>query len=106
MSGKAVLYFTKASMPSRAVLLGIRSLNIDVEVKNVNLIASEQKNEEFLKINPVEKVPVFVDTDGFTLYESRAILAYLVNSRKPGSDLYPSDVKKRALIDQRLYFDK
>jgi glutathione S-transferase len=92
-------------MPSRAVLLLIRTLGLDVELKNVDLLAGEQKSEDITKLNPVAKIPILIDTDGFTLSESRAILAYLVNSRRPGSDLYPSDPKKRALIDQRLYFD-
>ncbi|KAG5673499.1 hypothetical protein PVAND_003543 [Polypedilum vanderplanki] len=102
--GKVTLYFTAGSMPSRACLLLLRTLNVDVEIKQVDLLEGEQHNESFLKINPVGKIPVLVD-DGFTLSESRAILAYLVNSRKPGDKLYPTDAKKRAVIDQRLYYD-
>jgi glutathione S-transferase len=94
MTGKATLFFTPASPPARAAVLGIRVLGLDVELKNVNLLAGEQKSEEFQKLNPVGKVPVFVDSDGFTLSESRAILAYLVSSRSPESDLYPNDPRK------------
>jgi glutathione S-transferase len=57
------------------------------------------------KLNPVAKIPILIDTDGFILSESRAILAYLVNSRSSRNDLYSNDPKKRALIDQRLYYD-
>lgn len=92
-------------MPARAVLLLIRNLGLEVELKNVDLLKGEQRTEEFKKLNAAGRIPVLVDADGFTLSESRAILAYLVNSRKPGDDLYPNDPKKRALIDQRLYFD-
>lgn len=98
------LYYTLGSPPSRACLQTIRILGLEVEVKNLDLIKGEQLSAEYLKINPTHQVPTLVDGD-FILTESRAIMAYLVNSRNPGSKLYPSDAKTRALIDQRLYFD-
>lgn len=104
MPSKVTLYFTAGSPPARAVLLLARYLKVDVELKQVDLRAGEQKTESFAKLNPQGKVPVLVDGD-FVLSESRAILAYLVNSRKPGSDLYPTDPKARALVDHRLYYD-
>jgi glutathione S-transferase len=104
MSSKLILYFAAASPPARACLLLARYLDLDVEVIDVNLIAGDQRKPEFLKLNPRNKVPVLVDGD-FVLSESRAILAYLVNSRKPGSSLYPVDPKQRAAIDQFLHYD-
>lgn len=98
------LYYTAGSPPARAVLFLIRYLDVDVEVKSLNLLQGEQLSEEFLKINPAHEVPTLVDGD-FVLTESRAIFAYLVNSRKSGSDLYPSEPKARARVDQRLSYD-
>lgn len=98
------LYFTLGSPPSRAVLQTIRMLGLDVEVKNLSLLKGEHLTPEFLKLNPMHQVPVLVDGD-LILTESRAIMAYLANSRKPGSSLYPTDPKKRVLVDQMLFFD-
>lgn len=101
---KPTLYFTPGSPPARAVLLLCRELGIDVEVKTLDLLNGEHLKEEFLKLNPAHEVPTWVEGD-FVLTESRAILAYIVNSRKPGSTLYPTEAKARAVVDQRLNYD-
>jgi glutathione S-transferase len=85
-------------------MLLARFLELNFEIKEVNIPNDEQFNEDFAKLNPAKKIPVLVDGD-YVLSESRAILAYLVNSRKPGSNLYPSDPKERGIVDQRLYYD-
>lgn len=54
---------------------------------------------EFLALNPNATVPVIID-DGFVLWESGAIMRYLAQKR--GSELWPEDVRERALVDQWL----
>lgn len=49
-------------------------------------------------------VPTLVDGD-FTLWESKAIAAYLVRTYAKDDSLYPKDPQKKALVDQRLQFD-
>jgi len=81
----------------------INELGLSVELIDVNLLSKEPRPAELLSINPSGKVPAFVDDDGFSLFESRAINAYLA-SKRPERDLYPADPKRRAIVDQWSYW--
>jgi glutathione S-transferase len=99
----AILYHHPVSAPSRMALLAIRNLNLDIEIRHLDIYKGEQNTPDFLKINPRHQVPTLVH-DGFVLTESRAIMMYLASLED--SQLYPSkDLKKRALIDSRLFYD-
>lgn len=84
-------------------LLAVRNLGLDIEVRNIDIYMGEQNTPEFLKINPLHQVPTLVHED-FVLTESRAIMMYLASLTD--SPIYPQgDLKKRALIDSKLFFD-
>jgi glutathione S-transferase len=78
----------------------IHELGLVVELVETDLRA---KSPELLALNPNGKVPVFVDDDGFTLFESRAINTFLA-SKRPERDLYPAEPKRRAIVDQWSYW--
>lgn len=82
----------------------LRILDINASIKQVDLAKGQHHDEDFLKLNPRGQIPVLIDGD-FVVAESRAIMAYLVNAKKPGSPLYPVNSKLRARVDQRLYYD-
>ncbi|CAG2167928.1 unnamed protein product [Oppiella nova] len=98
------LYYSALSAPCRSVLMAFKQLNLDVNIKLIDLGKGEQFSEEYLKLNPNHKVPTIVDDD-LVLWESRAIMQYLCNKYAPNSSLYPSNPKDRALVDRWLYTD-
>ncbi|KYN08360.1 PREDICTED: glutathione S-transferase 1-1-like [Cyphomyrmex costatus] len=98
------LYQRTGSPPCRAVLLAAAALEVDLNLKDIDLRSGEHLKPEFLKMNPQHTIPTLND-NGFYLGESRAIMTYLANQYGKKDSLYPKDPKKRALVDQRLYFD-
>ncbi|XP_026320406.1 glutathione S-transferase 1-like [Hyposmocoma kahamanoa] len=98
------LYHFPISAPSRGALLAARTIGVPIEVEIVNLFEKEQLKESFIKVNPQHTVPTLVD-NGFVLWESRAIASYLADKYGKDDQFYPKDLQKRAVVNQRLYFD-
>jgi len=105
VSAKPTLYYMLESPPCLTVITVARIIGVELALKPIDISAGEQKRPNFVRINPFKTVPAFVDTDGFTLAESRAIATYLIQSLSPNSPLYPQDLKKRATVDKMLQFD-
>lgn len=101
-----VVYGVPLSQPVRAVLWALAWKRVPFQLVPVNPGSTRKggtRHPEFLKrINPSGTMPA-IDDEGFCLGESHAILTYL--AEKHGwSDLYPSDLKTRAKIDEYLHF--
>ncbi len=82
------------------VSMGLEEMELEYELKLVNLSKGEQRTPEFLAINPNGRIPAIVD-DGFAVFESGAILLYL--AEKSGR-LLPTDPEKRSQVIQWLMF--
>ena len=80
------LYSNPFSPNCRKVHGVIAQIGSDIEMQTVNLQDGEQKNPEFLEVNPNGRVPVLVD-GGTVLWESNSIVSYVAG--KAESDLWP-----------------
>ncbi len=93
------IYGSPLSSPTNKVRYVANFLGIPFEFHSINLTVGEHRQPEFLKINPLGKIPVINDA-GFTLGESNAIIRYLADKQQ--NSIYPRDLKQRALVDQWL----
>ncbi|XP_054290231.1 uncharacterized protein LOC129005387 [Macrosteles quadrilineatus] len=98
-----ILYGFEYSPAVRSVNLVIHQLGLEAEFKVIDLSKREHLSPEFSKLNPFHTVPV-IDDDGFILWESKAIMTYLASKYAKDDSLYPKDLQKRAIVDQRLHY--
>jgi glutathione S-transferase len=96
------LYDAQRSPNARKVRLLAAELDIPLERVPLDFVKGELRTHEYLAKNPNGKVPTLED-DGFLIWESAAILRYLAEKR-PERGLMPSDPKRRALVDQWLFW--
>ena len=69
------------SINVRKVLWALDELGISYEREDWGLPIRDPKVPEYLALNPNGSVPVFVEDDGFVLWESNAVITYLAHTR-------------------------
>jgi glutathione S-transferase len=89
------LYYMSGSPYAWRVWLVLEHKRIPYELKTLSYDAGDFKRPDFVTLNPRHRVPVIVD-DGFTLYESAAIVEYL-EERWPQERLFSADLRRRAV---------
>uniref|UniRef100_T1E824 glutathione transferase n=1 Tax=Anopheles aquasalis TaxID=42839 RepID=T1E824_ANOAQ len=98
------LYTAKLSPPGRSVELTAKALGLELDIVPINLIAGDQLKEEFRRMNPQHTIPL-IDDNGTIVYDSHAIIVYLVTKYAKDDSLYPTDPTTRAKINAALHFD-
>jgi GST-like protein len=92
--------YTAATPNGWKASITLEELELPYKLHALSLAAKDQKQPDYLKINPNGRIPAIVD-DGFAVFESGAILMYL--AEKTGK-LMPLDPKGRSLVVQWLMF--
>jgi len=97
------LYVLPPSPRALKVIALKNYLDLDCEMRLVDLRKGDQLTPEYIAMNPNHKMPVLED-NGFVLWESNAILFHLA-SKKPHSGLWPSDPKRQADVFRWLAWE-
>ena len=95
------LYVHPLSTPALGAELTAHAVGAKFEKNVVDLQNGEQQTDAYKAINKAGKVPALVDGD-YCLSESLTIQRYL--ARRQGSDLFPSDLKGQANVEQWMDF--
>ncbi|KMY93458.1 glutathione S-transferase E14 isoform X1 [Drosophila simulans] len=101
---KPILYYDERSPPVRSCLMLIKLLDIDVELRFVNLFKGEQFQKDFLALNPQHSVPTLVHGD-LVLTDSHAILIHLAEKFDEGGSLWPQEHAERMKVLNLLLFE-
>ena len=87
---------------NRKVTAFIKHFGLDVDIHQVSVKDKEHKSPEFLKMNPMGRIPV-LDDDGFYLPEGNAILTYLAR-KFPETNMLPDDIEGLAQVERWLHW--
>jgi GSH-dependent disulfide-bond oxidoreductase len=97
--------FTYETPNGQKASIMLEEVGLPYSVHNVNLMKGEQRDPDFLRISPNNKVPAIVDDDSAdgrtSVFESGAILVYL--AEKTGR-LLPSGGRARSDVLQWLFW--
>lgn len=100
------LYSSKASQWASVPLLALAEkgyMSDDYVVEEIDLVAGDNFNPDYIKINPNATVPTLTASSlSQPLIESADILVYLDQSHSERPSLFPKDPTDRARVDQLI----
>lgn len=95
---RPTLFGAAYSVYVRIVRLVLEELGVRYELAEVDIFSKQSVTPDYLERHPFGRIPAF-EHDGFRLFETDAIVFYLVE-RFGGDALLPTDVKERARMRQ------
>eukprot|EP00667_Euglena_gracilis_P017139 EG_transcript_18028 len=96
------LYVHRISADSLAPWMLLREKGIKCEVIAVDPTRGETHDPDFLAMNPMGQLPVFVGPDSSVIWESNTILRYICEKWPYAERFYSRDVNLRGRIEMAL----
>mmetsp|Transcript_33238 Transcript_33238/g.43803 ORF Transcript_33238/g.43803 Transcript_33238/m.43803 type:complete len:279 (-) Transcript_33238:285-1121(-) len=98
-SKKVKLYGDPQATCTRKVIQLFEEKNFSFDFQIISLKEMDQKDPEYMKKQPFGRVPLVEVSDGFSLYESQAIIRYF-NEVLTGYDIIPKTPVDRANMEK------
>ncbi|KAF5299885.1 hypothetical protein FQA39_LY11422 [Lamprigera yunnana] len=98
------LYVIDISPQVRSVLLTAKAIGLTLNYEIVSYNTPEEIASVFIKKISHHSLPILVD-NGYIIWDSQAIIAFLIGKYANDDSLYPRDHIKRTIIDQRINFN-
>ncbi len=92
-----ILYSYWRSTTSYRVRIALNLIGLDYDIRPVDLVGGDQRDPEYVAINPGKGVPTLILDDGTVLTQSLAIIDYLTGQH-PDTALLPADRVERAQV--------
>jgi len=105
--GKQFTLFSHVGGPNGwKVAFVLEELGLSYETKYLNFQKGEHKDSEFTKYNPNGRIPAIIDhhNNDFVIWESNAILLYLVDKYDTEKRLTVTDENEKYALIQWLFF--
>ncbi|RDX42823.1 glutathione S-transferase C-terminal-like protein [Lentinus brumalis] len=105
--GKQFTLYTHVGGPNGwKVALLLEELGLSYESTYLDFQKNEQKQSPHIDYNPNGRIPTLIDhkNEDFVLWESNAILLYLVDKYDAEKRLTVTDEKEKHVLDQWLFF--
>ena len=87
---KLIVYGSKIATCTQRILILLEELNLKYEVCEIDLMKGQQKDPEYLNLQPFGKVPTITYGEHI-LFESRSILRYIAKNNTEDYDLTLND---------------
>jgi glutathione S-transferase len=96
------LYIHQLSTNCMGPWMLLRESGIPFDLIEVDFLRGDTHTPEFLSMNPMGKVPTYVESDGSVIWESNAIMRYICERHAVPEHYYPRDVNLRGRIEMAL----
>lgn len=96
-------FYSAATPNGYKVAIALEEMGLDYQLHALDFSKKEQKQPDFLAINPNGRIPAIIDrnNDDFAVFESGAILVYLAEQT---GQFLPTETKAKSRVMQWLMF--